>query len=258
MGCYKLSFEGNFEQQNKPPVISHISNAPKKRNVLLIRTLRFHTNHVTRRASKNLLFPSQLNSALFRCTWTNTITNRRRRYTNTSKRVKFTFPLKNQVVTRTSRSHQLNNVIFLSMGFLHMGQTSSEDAHSTHVPCPHRKATLRGFSKHMAHMLASSISLTCARRDRSEWSVSRYFSSFAVNSEGWVDVASKKTKQGRCFFSIYFRNQAGLIPTHFRSFLVKLSTEKSSEVFGNLGNVRVRFVTFGERSESSSRLLKGS
>lgn len=163
MGCYKLSFDGHFEQQNKPPDISHISNVPKKRNVLVIRALSFpHKPCNPARASKNLLFPSQLNSAVCSCTWTNTITNRRRRYTNISKRVKFTFALKNQVVTSTSRSHQLNNVIFLSMGFLHMGQTSSEDAHSTHVPCPHRKATLRGFSKHMAHMLASSISLTCA------------------------------------------------------------------------------------------------
>lgn len=155
-----------------------------------------------------MLFPSQLNSAV--CSLN--MDKRRRRYTLHFQESEIHFCVKNQVVTRTSRSHQLNNVIFLSMGFLHMGQTSSEDAHSIHVPCPHKKATLRGFSKHMAHMLASSISLTCAWRDRSEWSVSRYFSSFAVNSEGWADVASKKTKQGRCFLSIYFRKQVGLIP----------------------------------------------
>ena len=65
MGCYKLSFDGHFEQQNKPPDISHISNAPKKRNVQVIRALSFpHKPCNPARASKNLLFPSQLNSAV--------------------------------------------------------------------------------------------------------------------------------------------------------------------------------------------------
>ena len=65
MGCYKLSFDGHFEPQNKPPVISHISNAPKKRNVLVIRALSFPLKPCNpARASKNLLFPSQLNSAV--------------------------------------------------------------------------------------------------------------------------------------------------------------------------------------------------
>ena len=81
-------------------------------------------------------------------------------------------------------SDQLNRVIFLVMGFLHMGHTSSVVAHSTHVPWPHRNAILRGFSRQMAHMLASSISRTWAWSDRKEWSVSKYFSSFSLNSAG--------------------------------------------------------------------------
>lgn len=70
------------------------------------------------------------------------------------------------------------------MGFLHMGHTSSVVAHSTHVPWPHRNAMLRGFSRQMAHMLASSISRTWAWSDSKEWSVSKYFSSFSLNSAG--------------------------------------------------------------------------
>lgn len=70
------------------------------------------------------------------------------------------------------------------MGFLHMGHTSSVVAHSTHVPWPHRNAILRGFSRQMAHMLASSISRTWAWSDSKEWSVSKYFSSFSLNSAG--------------------------------------------------------------------------
>jgi len=78
----------------------------------------------------------------------------------------------NKAVLRVTRSYkhfdQLNSVIFFSIGFLHMGQTSNDVAHSTHVPWPHMKATLRAFSRQMAHILASSISLTCARSDSNE------------------------------------------------------------------------------------------
>ena len=81
---------------------------------------------------------------------------------------------------------QLNRVIFLVMGFLHIGHTSSDVAHSTHVPWPHRNAILRGFSRQMAHMLASSISRTWAWSDSKDWSVSKYFSSFSLNSTGWA------------------------------------------------------------------------
>ena len=80
---------------------------------------------------------------------------------------------------------------------------------------------------------------------------------------GWMLLLRKRNREGVFEYLFWkpswFNTQAlDLKPAHFRSFLVKLSTEKSSEVFGNLGNVRVRFATFGERSESSSRLLKGS
>lgn len=92
----------------------------------------------------------------------------------------------NKAVLRVTRSYkhfdQLNSVIFFSIGFLHMGQTSNDVAHSTHVPWPHMKATLRAFSRQMAHILASSISLTCARSDSNEWSVSKYLSSVSLNS----------------------------------------------------------------------------
>ena len=80
------------------------------------------------------------------------------------------------------------------MGFLHMGHTSSEEEHSMHVPWPHMKATLRTFSRQMAHILASSISLTCACSESREWSVSRYFSSFSLNSAaGSTAAASVET-----------------------------------------------------------------
>lgn len=103
--------------------------------------------------------------------WTNLHgINERMRETNTRRIKLITLP------------GQLNSCIFCEMGFLHIGQTSREEAQSAHVPCPHKKATLRRLSRQMAHMLASSISLTCACKDSSEWRVSRYFSSFSLNS----------------------------------------------------------------------------
>lgn len=88
----------------------------------------------------------------------------------------------------------MNSCIFCEMGFLHIGQTSREEAQSAHVPCPHKKATLRRLSRQMAHMLASSISLTCACKDSSEWRVSRYFSSFSLNSGSCPAGAPAKKK----------------------------------------------------------------
>lgn len=81
MGGNKLSFDSHFEQQQTSSYLTHL-NAPKKRKILVI-ALSFPRKpcKLPPGPQKICCSPGSWIARCVPCTWTNTITSRRRRYT---------------------------------------------------------------------------------------------------------------------------------------------------------------------------------